>query len=80
MVGEHIEGRAIARELQLLLPLAREAWPHATDTWRVSLMQLAVQLFEFQQGARDHAPALIALESALLSLARSHKEAHERRG
>ncbi len=73
---EHLDDRVIARELQLLMPLAREAWPLATDTWRLSLMQLAVQVFEFQQPRTgEHAPALIALEAAMLSLARSHKEA-----
>ncbi len=71
-----IDDRIMARELQLLMPLAREAWPNATDTWRLSLMQLAVQVFEFQQPRTgEHGPAFIALEAAMLSLARSHKEA-----
>lgn len=76
MVVEDVDGRVIARELALLMPLARDAWPNATDTWRLSLMQLAVQVFEFQAPRTgEHGPALVALEAAMLSLARSHKEA-----
>lgn len=75
MVVEDLDGRAIARELALLMPLAREAWPNATDTWRMSLMQLALQIFEFQSKVGDHGPGLIALEAAMLSLSRSRKEA-----
>lgn len=59
-------------DLVALLPLAREAWPRARDDgWRMSLMQLCVQMLEFSgsQTEGNRATALRALRSAMLSLA-----------
>ncbi len=69
------EDRELARELSRLMPFARDAWPACTDEWRLSLMQIAVQTFAFRQPGPDATTqALIALETALMSLARSHRE------
>ena len=72
MVVEMPDDAELRRLLKDLEPLAREAWPRATDTWRQSLMHLAIQIFQFGGHVRNPA-AIEALTAALEILAAHHR-------
>lgn len=70
----------LARELADLMPLAREAWPGARDDgWRMSLMSLTVQIYQFGSGKVGNGPALRALAAAMESLAKDNRERDARK-